>query len=824
MTNAIFNLRRLFAAAMSLTVLLSSANICSAKAEKTSPTAPLGYDLSSKDSTEKPKTQGDITKLLINEVCPKNKKCLSDSDGDFSDWVEIYNPTDKPINLKGAALTDSSLTPLKWTFPSVNIKARGYLVVFCSDKDTKSPELHTNFKISGGSEEIILNSPSGKKIDSVIVANTAEDKTYGREKDGSAFKILTPTPGKSNSGSKTAESAGIVAPIMSAESGFYAEGFSLRLTAEAGTTIYYTTDGSVPTSASKKYSYPIKIQERKGEEKLMFKKDLTVDPSTEQTPYGGFEMANVIRAIAVNKNGETSPVSTSTYFVGKKTAEKYKDATVISVVSDPDGLYNQKTGIFVAGDTFKAWRKENPSEPLDGNSQANFNQRGIEWEREGHVEIFRGGELEASEACGIRTHGGWSRNSTQKSMKFYFRAEYGESKLKYELFEDNAAYDDGKVVKEYKRFMVRNGGNDSFCLLYKDAWTQACVQDFPFAVQASDAAVVFLDGEYWGLYTLNEVYDDHYIEENYGVNSDNAVMIKAGSLEEGEDGDYKLWEDACNFIRNNDMSKEANYKKACEYFDMTSFTEYLALEYYISNDDWLWNNWAAWRARETSDTKYHDGKWRFMCYDTEFSMDLYSSGSNYRANIMAESVKKGDGHLGPLVVSLLKNSDFKSKLVVSLEDVMNIAFNPKSAAELLDEFHEEYAPYIPQHFKRYVFWQSLQGIEQNRDSWKKWLQKRYDYMPTQIKENLGLTTDKTNNLSISVNGAGGTVKINGIPLQFTDSKWTGHYLSGYHLTVEAVPESGYEFTGWTGGYTGSSKTLTINPSRDFELTANFKKK
>ncbi len=781
----------------------------------------LGYDLSDAASTSEKSAGGNVSDIIINEICAKNKSSLKDSYGKYPDWVELYNPSSKAVNLKGCGLSDDASKPLKWKFPSVNIRPKGYLVVFCSDKNTVTKELHTNFKIADG-DKIILSDSSGKTVDSVTAVNTSDDETYGVSKSGK-FMILSATPGASNDTAKTKD-PGVLAPEFSKTSGFYEQSFKLTLTAPAGTTVYYTTDGSVPTKSSKKYTAPFTVKDRSSEKAvLIYKKGTIADRATEQFPSEEFEKATVVRAIAVDKSGKSSPVASATYFVGKDIAEKYKNVPVVSVITDPVNLYDPAKGIFVAGNAFTQWRKANPNEPLDGNAQGNYNQRGKEWEREAHVDFFEDGKLGFSENVGIRTHGGWSRNSQQKSLKFYFREEYGEKELKYELFEQNYDYLNNKKVKEYKRFMIRNGGNDSFSLIYKDSWTQSLVADFPFSTQADNIAVCFIDGEYWGVYTLNEVYDNHYIESNYGIDSDNAVMIKAGALEEGIEEDWDLWETARGFVEQNDMSKAANYKKACEYFDMDSLTEYLAFELYIGNEDWLWNNWACFRARETSDSNpYADGKWRFMLYDTEYSMDLYGNGNNYRFDIFSQ-LAGGDGHLGPMFKSLLKSSDFKKKFVTACEDVMNIAFNPASASAALDKYHKVYSPYLSQHFKRYIFWQSVWGIENNRDSWKKWLTNRRNYFPTQMNEVLKLGTDKTQTLSIAVEGKG-EVYINKIPVQFTAGKWSGKYFGGYKISIEAKPASGYTFSGWSGSYTGTASKISVDPSDSLSLTAKFVKK
>lgn len=325
-----------------------------------------------------------------------------------------------------------------------------------------------------------------------------------------------------------------MAPKLSLKSGFYNDKQNLRITAESGLAIYYTTDGSVPTKSSKKYTSSIEIADRSQEKAVLtYKKGTVVNPNDEYFPRREFEKATVIRAAAIDSKGNVSPVSTGVYFIGRNIADKYKNVSVMSVVADPNDLYNSKTGIYVAGDVFKEWRKDNPGGTLDGGTPANFNQRGREWEKEVHVDFFDGTKLGFSAECGMRIQGGWSRNVQQKSMKFYMRSEYGDSKLTYSLFENNTNYFDGEEIKDYKRFMLRNGGNDTYPLKFKCPWTQSLVKDCNFATQDDRLVVCFLDGEYWGVYTMNDVYDNNYVETNYGVPADDVVMIKTGDLEEG---------------------------------------------------------------------------------------------------------------------------------------------------------------------------------------------------------------------------------------------------------------------------------------------------
>lgn len=774
---------------------------------------------------------GDAGVVVINEVCASNKKSILDYEGDNPDWVELYNPSKLTVNLKGYGISDDPEQPFKWTLPDAEIEAGGYLIIFCSDKDSYSNgELHTNFKLSAGSESVYLTSPLGSTQDQMLAAEADKDMSYARYPDGSkTYKLISATPNKSNESTDYVDES-VLQPVFSKKSGFYDKQFSLTISADPDTTIYYTTDGSVPTTSSEKYSSSITIKDRSSSKAIYtYKKGITVN--NDEFPKTEFEKATIVRAIAVDKNGHISDVTTATYFVSADIAKKYSNVRVMSVVIDPDDLFNYETGIYVAGKTYDEWRKENPSGTLDGSTPANFNQRGSDWERAAHIELFDGTSLEFAENVGVRIHGGWSRNNMQKSMRFYFRSEYGTSKLKYELFDDNYSLDDGKIIKTYKRFMLRNGGNDTYLLKFKDPWIQSLFKEtrFAFSTQADELVVCFLDGEYWGVYTMNEVLDKNYIEEHYGIVASDVISMKAGELDEGEEGEESLFYDAVSFIKHNDMSNAENYAKACEMFDMDSFCQYIAAETYIGNEDWLWNNWLCWRSRtvDTETNPYSDGKWRFVMYDVEYSQDLYGNGNNYKADYISKLLS-GDGHFGKMFASLVKNEDFLNKLVIAYCDVMNIAFDPDFATAKLVEYYETYSTYLNDHFNRFVTWQSVGGISKNAASWKKWVENRYNYFPTLLAKTLDLKSSKTYKLTINTT-EGGTVTVNGHYPYYTASKdgtstWDGTYFEGYKLSLEAVPDEGYEFVGWSGGYDGTSAKIKASPKSAFTLTAQFKKK
>ena len=137
--------------------------------------------------------------LIINEVMADPLSGLADADGEFVDWIELHNTTNRTINLSNYALSDKENKPLQWKFPEgAAIAPGGYYIVFCSGKDrvdegTSIP--HTNFSISAEHDSVVLSDAHGRLVDRVTIDNLAEDCSYGRDASGmfTVFPLATPS-------------------------------------------------------------------------------------------------------------------------------------------------------------------------------------------------------------------------------------------------------------------------------------------------------------------------------------------------------------------------------------------------------------------------------------------------------------------------------------------------------------------------------------------------------------------------------------------------------------------------------------------------------
>ncbi len=140
--------------------------------------------------------------VSLNEIVASNASIIADEDGDYEDWIEIYNYGEEEVNLKGFLLSDDYADPYMWEFPEMIILPGQFLLVWASGKDRNKPEapLHTNFRIARHGEEIYFATPDGKRIDEIAPTPIPTDMAYGRHPDGTGswHYLNYPTPGTNN--------------------------------------------------------------------------------------------------------------------------------------------------------------------------------------------------------------------------------------------------------------------------------------------------------------------------------------------------------------------------------------------------------------------------------------------------------------------------------------------------------------------------------------------------------------------------------------------------------------------------------------------------
>lgn len=628
--------------------------------------------------------------LRINEVCSTNKKSLKAADGTSPDWIELYNAGSAPCDLSGVGLSDGDKNRFKFTFPQgFVLKSGEYVIVFCDDTEATSGELHAPFKISASGETIYLTAADETEIDQVTLPELEVDVTYGRI--GDDFELLKATPKASN---ETAETVyRVEKPVFSAEGGFYDSAFELSLSGQNGCTVLYTMDGSDPRSSSsaKQYQGSINIRNNNNDEnKLASIRDISLRGYT--PPDYNVDKGMIVRAVCKDSQGNYSAVATNSYFVGK-TASYYKDMKVLSISTDSKNFFDKETGIYMIGNQYDRWKQSGSFDPnLDVGScenPTNYNMEGIDWERPCNIQVFEQGELKYTEDVGVRISGNWTTAFPQKSMTFYARRDYGANKMQHDFFEGGARDVDDAKIKEYKKVTIRNGGNGYDNCRFRDDLNQSLAEGLNLGRQAKQDYIVFLDGEFWGCYSMQEKLDENYIESHYHVDAGNVTTVKNGYEYDGQQSTYQDFQQFWNWAMSADMANASNYQKVCETVDIQGLMDFVAFESYIVNWDCMLNNnnWMIWRADETdASNPYADGKWRFLLFDTEYSSG-YDGQCSVRRNYFQDMDRSGKNtSLGSLFFKLMQNSEFKQQFQKRYQTIVKENFDANKVSEKIDTF------------------------------------------------------------------------------------------------------------------------------------------
>lgn len=489
----------------------------------------------------------------------------------------------------------------------------------------------------------------------------------------------------------------VLIPVFSKEGGFYDNYFSLTLSAEEGTEIYYTIDGTDPRTSRTKYLYEQEIEIYNNTNEPNTYSNITeISLNSYYPPKYNLDKGMHIRAVAKTADGTFGPVITNTYFVGK-TASYYTDLRVISMVTDPNCLFHPDTGAYMIGSGYYEWKKSKDYvkyDPSDVQNKTNYNADGRESEFPVNIQVFENGTAVYSADVGARISGNWSRSSFQKSFRFYARKEYGDSKLRYSFFDDLTDAE-GSPIQKFDKITLRNGGNDHV-LHFRDALTHELAKDTGIDIMASEPYVLFINGEFWGFYLLREKPEDYYIQSHYGIDKDQVTVIKNGGLDSGSEEALEEYRDFCDWASTADMTIGANYNKFCEQMDLQSFMDYIAIETYVNNTDWAFgylNNWMVWRSELIDpDLERADKKWRFILYDLDISSGLYGSHDTSYSYDSLSNIRApwNDFNFPDMLRNLCRNEEFLEAFYQNYCKIIDSCFAPEKVEPLLREYAASY--------------------------------------------------------------------------------------------------------------------------------------
>ena len=818
--------------------------------------------------------------IVINEVQASNRTIIADEDGDYEDWVELYNAGPDTVDLNGFGLTDREGDFFRWVFPDTTIQPGGFMLIWASGKDRRTPgkPLHASFSIASEGEPLRLTDLNGNRVDTLPPTPIPTDHSYGRYPDGAdQWRLFDdPTPGASNRDSPLQGIAD--PPVFSHRPGFYTTPLDLSLDAgHPDAVIHYTTDGSVPTTDSPVFEGTVRI-DRRDQEPDVFT-GIRTGPQFWQPPFEPVFKGHVIRAIAVRDGYRNSEPATGTWFIHPEGSGRYS-FPVIALAADPEHFFSDATGIMVPGDTY---------DPEDVVWSGNYHERGNAWERPAHMTFFdlhadpfvhhRGGCREIpvdaalgldaisvipgdeaasisfddaasrssgdavatgpgshataavpgaenaplhgfAQNVGVRIHGGATRRYPQKSLRIYARSAYDWSpEISWPLFPGLRKAGSDEPLETWKRFILRSSGDDWFHTMFKDAMVQSLYADRCVDQQAYRPAVVFINGEYWGIHNIRERYDGWYVQLNYGIHRDDVGILTGNAvLNHGTEEDRQHYLAMRDFAATMDLSQPEYYAHMKTQMDIDNYLAYKTFQVYAANADWPHNNIRYWRKRTDSyqpDVPYgHDGRWRWMIFDLDATFGYPYSGSGEGwAQYDQDNIEwiTGPGNprvpeiwVNQLFNNLIENETFRHRFISLLAGDLNTRFRPEFVVGRMDAFRDVYAPEIEEQQKRYPFsaGRTEQGWQHHIRVMKEFAQRRPAYLRSFVMEHFDI--EDTVRLELNVPDiTGGHVEVGGIPIHKKTPgvpeehyRWTGTWFEGVPATMKAVSEEGWMFLEW----------------------------
>ncbi len=607
--------------------------------------------------------------VRINEFMARNTSTLADEDGDYSDWIEIYNSSSAAVDLKDWALTDDKGNPGKWKFPQVVLDANAYLVIFASGKDrtVAGQELHTNFNIDGDGEYLALIDPNGTiatKFDPAF-PEQQRDVSFSYF-DGDYIASSTPTPGAEN---QFTDIHDLPAPVFSQKHGFYESPFYVTImTNLSSAQVYYTTDGSIPDEThGSLYAEPILIQTTTVLRAVTFKSGGLKSATTTCT----YLFLNDVIHQSNNPDGYPSTWGPYTAISGTARADYEMDPEIttdsqyapqmkgsllalptLSIVTDKDNLFSKSTNPETGGIYIYTGPPEAGDAPGLGDG----------WERPVSAELFdQDGHEDFQVDCGLRIHGGHSRRpekAPKHSFRLAFRSEYGAANLNYPLFGDDATDVFNTVVLRacYGNTWIHMNQSERLHAQYiRDVWAKDAQLAMEHPSGHNRYVHLYINGIYWGIYNPTERIDQEFAATYLGGTDTDYDVIK--DYTSVVDGNIDAWNKMMQLARQ-DMSLPENYQRIQgnnpdgtqnpnyeAYLDVENFIDYMILNFYGANWDWDHHNWIAVRNR------VNPGKgFKFFSWDAEHVDEVVSD------NILDEY---NSGCPSEVFQSLRKNAEFR---------------------------------------------------------------------------------------------------------------------------------------------------------------------
>ncbi len=597
------------------------------------------------------------SQIVINEYSAANLTDYADEFSSYEDWVEIKNTGLEAVDISNWYLSDKLDNPTKWQIPEGTILEQlEVILIVCSGRDLiYEDEYHTNFKLSqtSGKDQLILSNSEGSEVHSTEIIITEADYSMAYISD--EWKVSSqPTP-NIHWNQITQFERYAIEPTIQLEAGFYnGEQSVLIENNEPNSVLRYSLTGHDVTSSDPIYATPILI-----------------------------DNTTILKARSFSNNSLVlaSRMAYATYFI-----DETFTLPVFSLGSDEVIDLANGDGLL---------------EPIAS------------------VEYFdEDGSLISKSYGEMNRHGKDSWGNPHRSLDFICRDEMGYSKaIDAKLFETSDR-------DEFQRLMFRASGDDNYparidsdvsdgSAHVRDEYVQTLAVEGGLELDSRKVrrVILFLNGQYWGVYGLREKVADHdYTKEYYDQDKFDLEFVSHWGSTVGTYGGTDAifnWYQLRNFINTNDMSIEDNYSFVEEQLNMLSMIDYFLVNLNVVAADWLSWNTAFWRG---TDPEGKHKKWGYVLWDMDATFDYYINYSGIPntdwdavpcdLEVFTTSNSQPD-HENLLLKLLDENAEFRNLYITRYSDLTNTSFSCDNMLSTLDRMIGVIEPEMPRQIERW---------------------------------------------------------------------------------------------------------------------------
>ena len=681
--------------------------------------------------------------LVINEVMASNAGVVMSPATNFDSWIELYNPTSRSINLAGMYLSRDPNNLTFWQMPQDmgTIPAKGFKVVWLGSDDIKSDQAPFKLDCDGGT--ICLSNKNGQLITSVEYPAAMSRTAWARTTDGGDTWgwTATPTPGATNTTS-TFASQRLAAPVVSVGSQLITGSLSFHVDIPEGATLMYTTDGSMPTST-------------------------VTSGACRKSTTGNFSVSQTANYVfRLFKDGYLPSVPVTRSFI--KTSNNYT-IPIVSIVGDERYFTDNTWGIDVKG-----------TNGITGNGSddpVNWNQP---WDRPVNFSYISPTEgMLFNQDVNISVSGGWTRTADPRSMKLKSNKVFdGQNRLEYVFFPQ-------KPYIRSKTLLVRNGGNDIWSgSRFMDPALQTIIQRSGIDIDSQSFVQVaeYINGRFKGILNLREPNNDKFVYANFGYDDDEIDMFENYAFTNGTDEVYNRLVELSENI-----NQAGVYDEVKTLLDIDEFTNYMAAEMYIGNDDWPENNVKGYRSQA-------DGRFRFVLFDLDYALNAWDR----RLSSLDDHT---DVKMVRLFKNLLKHDAYRKKFIDTFCIMAGSVFEKRRASAIVDELADAMRPMSQYDGK-------LPDNSANKIKSK--LETRLEDLTTLLQQYspMKLNGVKKHTVQFGADVEGATININGIKVPY--AAFNGKLFAPIQL--EAKAPAGYTFAGWKKSSGAQVQVFPMNTS------------